>query len=1030
MSGAEVFYSVDIVRASAGTGKTYSLTQRLIQILAKGEKPERLLATTFTRKAAGEIKNRLFSRLAEDSLSGDPAAAKQSLELLRQLTNSQHQLKISTLDSFFLAVVRAFAFELGLPPNWRLIEDEEEERIRQASIGALLAKNSSKYLSLLLQLLSNGNYSRSVHERMLSSIAALHDVFRKSEPAPWYWFEAPAPLAPEALQAAISQLERAELPKKKNGEPLASYTNAVSKALDAARHGLWEDFIAQGIAKSLLSGSTRFDGKEIPPELTRSVRVLIKQAQAVLLRKLENRTRSTAALIGAYTEVFDKRKLTHRVINFADLTYLLRCRIASNDQQEFYYRLDAELPHILLDEFQDTSAEQWNVLEPLVAEIAAKAGAEHSFFCVGDVKQAIYGWRGGVSEIFDGLLGRFPQFETTLRSLDKSYRSSQTVIDLVNLVFGSLSDNPALEGSDGAYREAAQSWSKDFCLHQTQRTDLAGFAALREVSSGTDNMRDSIPQRTAELIKDLVHRAPGAGIGVLVRTNRSIPNILLALRHPDIGIFASQEGGNPLTDSPAVRTVLALFRLADHPGDSAAAFLIESSPLHSIFGTDSTGGLRSRIADQGFGKTVNEIAACAAAHASHMDALRLRRLVELAYMYDSRATGRMDDFVRFVETKKVEDPRAAQVRVMTIHKAKGLEFDIVVLPELDAPLCGSSRPPLLVSGDNPLTSPNRVVCYPKKELRQLSPQLQEIYRTCLVEEIKEEFSVLYVALTRARHAVYMLSADTKKNGVSFSSILRAAAPKQQMPHAQEIVFEIGDRLWHRQHPEMEKRPVPEDEQLAPAAPTISLPPAPERTRALLRQTPSALEGGTEVRLADRLQLASSAAMTRGIVLHAFFETIQWLEGIVPDPEALRKIAARHGASGAAIAQLVDYFCALLKHPVAIELLAKTSPARAGREHEVFCELPFAVREGDRVLTGTIDRLVIELKDGKPCGAEVIDYKSDRFSGPVEELLQKKTDFYRPQLAAYKRIAARLAGLDITRVTGKLFFLDVHRIVEV
>ena len=202
-------------------------------------------------------------------------------------------------------------------------------------------------------------------------------------------------------------------------------------------------------------------------------------------------------------------------------------------------------------------------------------------------------------------------------------------------------------------------------------------------------------------------------------------------------LLASEEGGNPLTDSVAVQLILSLLKIVDHPGDSAARYHVAGSPLGELVGyqqhedDDAALRLALRIRDNlfsiGYGRVVYGWVQGLAAFCDQRELSRLMQLVELAYSYEPQATLRTDHFVAMVQQKKVEDPAAADVRVMTVHQAKGLQFDIVVLPELDVNL--KSQPRQVVVGRPRPTDPINIVCrYASESVQRLLPEnLQRLF---------------------------------------------------------------------------------------------------------------------------------------------------------------------------------------------------------------------------------------------------------------------------------------------------------------
>ena len=313
---------------------------------------------------------------------------------------------------------------------------------------------------------------------------------------------------------------------------------------------------------------------------------------------------------------------------------------------------------------------------------------------MGDAKQAIYAWRGGKSEIFEALDGDLVGLEK--RPLTKSFRSSPPVIDAVNRIFKELPRHTNLE----RYEQAVHQWCDVFPEHTTSRSDLPGYVELRTArEAGEGEHADSVKLAyAAEQVRELIARAPGRSVGVLTRRNDIVNRLIYELRVRHVA--ASEEGGGRLTDSPAVQVILSLLKLADHPGDSVARFHVAQSPLAAHVGYRNHADhprtwklsheVRARLLQDGYGPAIQCWAELLEPSCDRRDRSRLEQLVESGYAYEQFATLRTSDFLRYVELERVADPTAAHVRVMTVHQAKGLQFDIVVLADLDAKLVGQT----------------------------------------------------------------------------------------------------------------------------------------------------------------------------------------------------------------------------------------------------------------------------------------------------------------------------------------------------
>jgi ATP-dependent exoDNAse (exonuclease V) beta subunit len=674
---------------------------------------------------------------------------------------------------------------------------------------------------------------------------------------------------------------------------------------------------------------------------------------------------------------------------------------------------------------------------------------------VGDVKQAIFGWRGGVAEIFDTLETDLPRLSR--QALSMSFRSSPVVIETVNRVFQGLSGNAALRN----YAAAAEAWAGRFQTHTTKHAGMPGYCRLLAARQAAEGDKQAVETQlfAAGEIARIVSQAPGRSVGVLVRTNQAVARMIFALGLE--GIEASEEGGNPLGDAPAVQLLLSALRLADHPGDTAARFHVARSPLGAPLGladhqdapaaADAALRIRRRLMDDGYGRTLDAWTRLIVPGCDPRQSARLRQLVELGFGYDPLATARPGDFVSLVEQRRVESPSSAPVRVMTFHQSKGLQFDVVVLPELDYGLAG--QPPQLVVGRPEPTAPLTCVCrYVAGDQRTVLPKpVAELFDAHGRQRVEESLCVLYVAMTRAVHALEMIVAPAKSREKNMpgtaAGLLRAALASGATAPADEVLFELGDRRWHGGLAAKEATRPPAAPAAKPARPALALAPGAERRRGREVVSPSQLEGGERVKLAGLLRLDTSAALDRGTLMHACFEQVRWLDDGPPEETALRQAVSGLTAGGTDLSALIAEFQSVLKRPAIADLLTRArykSPVasrtrhapRDARSHaereeyigaglrlEVEREWPFLVREGERILSGQIDRLVLWYDGERPSAADVIDFKSDRLDPCNPAALADRVEHYRPQLEAYRRALTRLFRLPADRVSARLVFVE-------
>lgn len=1025
----------EVIRASAGTGKTYQLSNRFIGLLATGEPIDSILATTFTRKAAGEILDRVLLRLAQAAdcpaeltrlnQHAETALNRESCQgLLCALLASLHRVRVSTLDSFFIQIARSFGLELGLPPGWQIVDEITDAAMRSQAIREVLRVEATADVTKLMSLLSKGEVTRSVSDQIRGLVDELYSIYLEAPATAWQRVPKHALVEAKPLDEAVERVATMAFSDKR-------WESARQQVITCARGGDWERLLSAGFGKAVASGDNHYYKKPLPDDLVEALAVLVKQARAVIINRIAIQTETTHDLLNRFDRAYQAIKRGQRGMRFEDVTRRLGDRALGNRLDEVIYRLDARMSHLLLDEFQDTSPLQWQVLRPFAQRIIER-GARNSFFCVGDVKQAIYGWRGGVAEIFEALesdLGKLAQ-----RELDTSFRSAPAVIDVVNQVFGDIGQNSVLQDGD-AYHLAAGAWAGRFRAHSTARADLPGYCQVvtpDEPSHSVDEAVESCLYEAARQIADLHRRAPHLGIGVLVRKNKTVARLMHRLRHLEIP--ASEEGGNPLTDSPAVELLLSLLTLADHPGDTAARFHVARSPLAAAAGLDRWDddrqawqvslALRRALLDHGYGPTIHRYVAALAPACDRRDLGRLLQLEKLAFGYEDEATSRVGDFIELVRNQRVENRSTAAVRVMTVHQSKGLQFDVVVLPELDRDLIGQERQ--IVTHRPRPTEPVSVVCrYVAADYRPLLPPL---FTTMFEQEkqgrVEEAISLLYVAMTRAIHALHVVIAASKEKEhrppKTFAGVIRAALGLTAPLAPGTLAYTHGDPHWL----DRLKKPPIETAAAESAELPIALAPATAQTaRALERVSPSSLEGSGRIHLRHAFHVDSAAALNRGSLLHAWFEAVGWLEDGAPNDETLLALAAsKPEFANLDVAGELARFRHSLSLPVVQAALSRAGYERADGTPQLFRERAFAVRRNDTLLNGKFDRLVVWFHGPTAVAADVLDLKSDVV--PAERgAVSARAEIYRGQMDAYRQAAMQLYRLPAEKVSASLLFVE-------
>lgn len=1078
-----------LIRASAGSGKTYRLSGHFLRQLFLKNPPQTILATTFTRKAAGEILGRVLTRLAKGAESDAEAAklaaalelpqftAVDASELLTQLTRNLHRLRVCTLDSYFQQAARSMTLELGLMPGWSIVDDHLDQELREQSIDAVLSQQLPDDAQNLMHMLAKGHSKRSVRDLIDSTISDFHELFQRTTEAAWQLIPAGQRLTDARQQSLLLAMPAVELTDKRF---IKARDADIQRFLDRD----WDGFLSSGMAVKVLSDECLYYNKPISDPLCEIYRELNRHAAAELLQRWSQQMQAIRSLIARFDREYTKLRTDQGWMRFSDVTRVL-AHSAAADGERLNFRLDSALRSLLLDEFQDTSSDQWAILRRLTDSIVAQ-GNRGSIFCVGDGKQAIYGWRGGVAEILDAVAAAVPGIQEA--PLNQSRRSSPVVMNTVNRVFQNLHQHPAL----GELQEACSRWSAKFPEHSTVHTELPGRVEFR--SSPRWETEDSQDRKgpwyrwAAEQIQQQHQRTPGATIGVLTRDNKAVSWLVYELTL--LGVPASEEGGTPPKDSPAVLAVMSALQLASHPACTVSRFHVASSPLGAVIGLTDweddelavtvSDSLRRKLLEDGYGNTLEAWARAIDADCSARDRLRLSQVVAEGWSFEELGSLDPCDFVRLLEQSRFQRSEPAPVRVMTVHQSKGLEFDIVVLPQLESKLF---KPPQAAwTGPSPAEAPDRVCIWVSKELRSILPEnLQDAFSDTTARMVTESLCLFYVALTRARHSLLLLTQPITQKTLpsTFAGLLMATLTNRQQAGESELLFEDGPENWSEHLPQFAVAPVAQKtSQPSTRLPAIRLAkPLDCRERGLPRRTPSqhdrvpapvqvaaapaVADETPQAPRAARGRRAAAAPVTaastagvavdprlRGIVFHAAFESLEWLsDAEMPDPATLftrlRRQIQDQSLTAVLLQRLLDEFLESLKLPAVRHIFSRDvlggSPqlsawcdaVRDGRADVVVDrERSFVRIHGGALIQGTIDRLVLVREGGRVVAADVVDFKTDRISGAPNVWRQEKAAHYAGQLEEYRSAVRHITSSLKLPVSTRLLLIEDASILDV
>jgi ATP-dependent helicase/nuclease subunit A len=1067
------------ISASAGSGKTYALAHRYIGLLARGEAPDHIIALTFSRKAAGEIFDSVVENLRKAAVEPAAARAKSAdiglprlrredfLGLLRGFLNQLHRVHIGTLDSFIVGVARAFPAELGIPSSFEVMDTggAAATEFRNEALASLFdpkvtAWDSQRQFLEAYKQATFGREEKGFGSKIGEFIEGYRETFQLlpdlgcwgrasllwPEGCPWLQDgggDAGADAA--ALKDAVAAsgwpdkaLEKwiefadaaAAFEPGSNWEPL----RYLYPRLAAVHAGL-----STGDAELKLFRAAR----RLTHAECRAAHALFARVTAAEIRTAMEKTAGIGNVLARFEAVYDERMRASGKLTFSDAQYLLTeandwsrgALLSRKSPQEHRiyidYRLDCKLDHWLLDEFQDTSDLQWAAIRNLADEILQDDSRRRSLFYVGDVKQSIYAWRGGNSRLFGDILDQYGDVIEE-RHLDTCRRSAPAIVSAVNDVFGDLAQSGLPAGAIGR-------WSAIWKTHEPDESnrELPGYVALLappgeeddgDKAKGGESDEDPRHRLAAELLRAHDPLSRGLSTAVLVRTNAAGRAVTDAIRRICPGMPVVHEGESPLLDNAAVAVLLSLVRFAAHPGDMMAWRHLQMSPL-------GQGGLRSNelplevlhiVHDEGFASLMARWAAVLRSHAP-LDAfaeLRVSQLVEAAREFDARGDRDCDAFARFIEERQVGDvAEQGAVRVMTVHKSKGLGFDMVILPELDEAMDSLGRLDLLVGRDPERHLPRWVLNMPRRDVAATDAVLAAELNRATDEGAYDALCVLYVAMTRAKRALYMIGQPRgeKSKTLDFFTFLGqqlgGAESGGAAARAPRLLWEAGTSQWLPERGAVSAT--------APAAPpdTQGYAARPSRRNKLQQVEPSGED--EDVRSGAALfEPEKREVLDFGTAIHELFEKVAWAEE--SDADAIvEQWQAGSRCSEDVRRDVCRQFLDAMKSADVRQALQRPRGACELWKEKRF-EVVLNVTEW---VTGAFDRVVIELGSaGRPKTATILDYKSNRVS--TEPQMARAAEHYRGQLSLYARALAHILRVPLKAIRTQILFTRTGRIWDI
>jgi len=1054
--------------ANAGSGKTRVLTDRVARMLLSGVDPGRILCLTYTKAAASEMQNRLFRRLGEWAMKEDAALRvalddlgveggvdvarlARARQLFARAIETPGGLRIQTIHSFCASLLRRFPLEAGVSPQFTEMDDRAATRLRAEILDDLADRLAPAAISALARAYTGEDF-----DALASEVANRRNDFTRflTEAECRALFDLPRDMDEAALLAGVFLGGEDTWLAEATAIIAAGSTNDVKAAqkLNALNLAQPDMALLAGLEGVLLSGAgtkTPFSAKlgSFPTKATQIKLGPLQNRLEDLMRRVEEARTTRIAMIAArksaalhqfaaaFLPEYAARKEARGWLDFDDL--ITRAKGLLTDQtvaQWVLFRLDGGIDHILVDEAQDTSPDQWRVIELLADEFTSGRGARlepRTIFVVGDKKQSIYSFQGADVAAFDQKKGLFSSKLSAAgdplqdMQLAHSFRSSPAVLRLVDLTF----DERREKGLGGEVKHIA------FKSDMPGRVDLwppiepskdpehdNWFEPVDLISE--EHHATQLGQRVAATIKDMIDRGvqiPAEGGNrpvhagdflILVRRRSEIFGaIIRACKAADLPIAGADR--LKLGAELAVKDLAALLSFLATPEDDLALAACLRSPLFGwteaqlyALAQPRKGYLWSALRNSAeHGETLailqdlrgqsdylrpyDLIERILTRHNGRRKLLArlgaeaedgIDELLSQALAYERSDVPSLTGFIGWLETDDVEvkrqmDSAGRKIRVMTVHGAKGLEAPVVFLPDT-AQYRARERNELFVLPEGPVW---------KVKAAESPVVMAEARSTRKAKEEDEAMRLLYVAMTRAQSWLIVAAAgalgkdsdDPDAPNVVWYKLIRDAMEAAGATPQPGGGLSLSEGSWP-----------PAQHQDTPAAASAPTPPAwlgqdaPDAPRPDQPINPSALGGAKALPGDTTPDDDNRAAMDRGTRLHLLLEH---LPNVAPGDRAT--LAASLLPDAVDRAELLDEACAVIDAPGLAHLFALGTLA----------EVDITAEWQSAPLIGKIDRLIIA-----PDRVLAVDYKSNRLvpttAAEVPEGLLRQMAAYRAALS--------------------------------
>lgn len=694
------------LEASAGSGKTFALSMRFVALILNGAKIDEILAITFTKKATNEMKKRVienfltFDKKEAETKELCKLLGKDKEELIRLRDAKKEEflrknLKIYTFDALFSQILRSFALNLGLMSDFESVENSQD--VRRAFLKKLSKEELKKLATYILKIDEKEHFFNELESLYQNAYFKSLNITNQPDLS--------------KLQSAYDDLRKYCL----------SFDNEKLKNNFKSEKLHLKEFLKSPIIDQFEERKYLRDLAQEDVNFTTKRERFLESLRQYALELEDFKIANLMGLLKIFIEAKNDLHKNKNILSFSDISRRVLDLIRSDLKDMIYFRLDGRISHLLIDEFQDTSVVQYEILKPIIAELVSGEGVKknRSFFYVGDKKQSIYRFRNSKKELFDLLKNTFTQIKT--ESLDTNYRSLGYLIEFVNTQFKNKFENfipqKILEQNQNkGFVRIVQSEEKD-----TKKTKQELLKVLKE-------QLDFLHQKGVLYEK----------ICILCWQNNDANEILEYLKEHKIPAFT--QSNILLENKASVRLVLEYAKYCIF-GD---AFYLEVMREFLDFEPERLQLDLAKSPEQNMLYLIKNLK------------LDLADIALLQFLEYAKQKGNFMELLFNPCPLKMIDEENYGISIMTVHKSKGLEFDYVVV--LDRLSKGQNdNEQILLEYDIQKGWELRIKNAFHKAARDASYQnfLARIEKAQKDDDINK----LYVALTRAKNGLIVI----KKN---------------------------------------------------------------------------------------------------------------------------------------------------------------------------------------------------------------------------------------------------------------------------